>query len=215
MFVAALVAQKMNRALAAGVQPGQLALQQQTLDGAPVYALIDTSSEQTYYFNTQSYILEGVDWTQNGRAWHARLEASSYHTMSLSAVPAHTFSLNAPATAKVVHETSPQSTTKDPADDDIVRTAATACHTTAQAFSSALQAGDRSMLSICQETAPGMTAQELVTALLVPLRSSLDAQVASGALTPAQEADELARAQGKLLPMVTTQPGTNPGGKTP
>ena len=66
------------------------------------------------------------------------------------------------------------------------------------------------MLAICQETAPSMTAQQLVTALLVPLKASLDAQVASGALTRSQEADQLAGAQRKLLYMVTAQPGNTP-----
>jgi hypothetical protein len=76
-----------------------------------------------------------------------------------------------------------------------------------------MQAGDKSMLAVCQETAPSMTAQQLVSALLVPLKASLDAQVASGALTPTQEADQLAGAQQKLLVMVTTQPGSTPAGK--
>jgi hypothetical protein len=215
MFVAALVAQKMNRALAAGVQPSQFALQQQTLDGVSVYALVDHSAEQTFYFNTQSYVLEGVDWVQDGRAWQARLDASSYHTMPLSAVPPHTFSLNAPATAQVVRETSSQPPAKSPADDTISNTAAAACRTTPQAFAAAMQLGDRSVLAICQETAPSMTAQQLVAALLVPFQSSLDAQVASGALTPSQEGDDLAGMQRKLLEMVTLEPGSAPAGKKP
>jgi hypothetical protein len=104
MFVAALVAQTMNRC--------QAAVQQQTLDGVPVYALRFEESNQAVYFNTQSYVLEGSDWTQNGGAygngqWHARLDPASYHTMPLSAVPPHTFSLNAPATAQVERERYP------------------------------------------------------------------------------------------------------------
>jgi hypothetical protein len=219
MFVGALVAQKLNRSLAAGVQPSQFTLRQQTLDGVSVYALTfrrdGSDGDQTFYFNTQSYILEGADWTQGGRAWQARLDASSYHTMPLSAVPAHTFSLNAPTGAKVVREASPQGASKRPADDSIVKTAAAACNTTAQAFANALQAGDKSMLAICQETAPSMTAQQLVTALLEPFKATLDAQVASGALTRTQEADELAGLQRKLLGMVTAQPGSAPAGKHP
>jgi hypothetical protein len=95
-------------------------------------------------------------------------------------------------------------------DDIIVETAAAACDTTTQAFAAALQAGDKSMLAICHETAPRMTAQQLVAALLVPVKASLDAQVASGALTRAQEADELAGVQRKLLMMVTAQLGSTP-----
>jgi hypothetical protein len=71
------------------------------------------------------------------------------------------------------------------------------------------------MLAICQETAPGITAQQLVAALVASFKSSLDAQVASGTLTSAQEADQLAGLQTKLLPTVTGQPGTNPGGTKP
>jgi hypothetical protein len=78
-----------------------------------------------------------------------------------------------------------------------------------------MQLGDRSVLAICQETAPSMTAQQLVAALLVPFQSSLDAQVASGALTPSQEGDDLAGMQRKLLEMVTLEPGSAPAGKKP
>lgn len=105
VFVATLVAQTMNRC--------QVAVQQQTLDGVPVYALRFEPSNQTVYFNTQSYVLEGSDWTRNWEIssawqWHARLDPSSYHTMPLSAVPPHTFSLNAPATAQVERDMHPQ-----------------------------------------------------------------------------------------------------------
>jgi hypothetical protein len=105
VFVAALVARTMNKC--------QVAVQQQTLDGVPVYALRFDESNQAVYFNTQSYVLEGSDWTQNWEIssawqWHARLDPAGYHTMPLSAVPPHTFSLNAPGTAQVVPETSPQ-----------------------------------------------------------------------------------------------------------
>jgi hypothetical protein len=208
MFVATLVAQKMNRALAAGVQPSEFALQQQTLNGVSVYALIDHGAEQTFYFNTQSYVLEGVDWMQDGRAWQARLDPSSYHTMPLSAVPQHTFSLNAPATAKVVREASSQGTSKSPADDSIVKAAAAACNTTAQAFANAMQAGDKSMLAICQETSPSMTADRLVDALIAPFKATLDEQVASGAITASEEATDLANLRMKLTHMVPFQPGT-------
>ena len=105
VFVGTLVARTMNRC--------QVAVQQQTLDGVPVYALRFEPSNQTVYFNTQSYVLEGSDWTRNWEIssawhWHARLDPSSYQTMPLSAVPLHTFRLNAPPTARVERETSPQ-----------------------------------------------------------------------------------------------------------
>jgi hypothetical protein len=215
MFVATLVAQKMNRAMAAGVQPSQFALQRRTLDGVSVYALRIEGSDQTFYFTAQSYVLEGIDWTQDGRAWQARLYPRTYHSMPLSTVPPHTFKLNAPPSARVVRETSPQPVVKRQASDTIVNSAAAACDTTPQAFAAALQAGDKSMLAICQETAPNVTAQQLVTALVAPVKASLDAQVASGTLTRTQEADELAGVQRKLLMMVTTQFGSAPAGKRP
>lgn len=70
-------------------------------------------------------------------------------------------------------------------------------------------------MAVCQDTAPRMTAQQLVSALLVPLKAALDAQVASGTLTRTQEADQLAGAQQKLQVMVTTPPGNTPAGTHP
>jgi hypothetical protein len=135
-------------------------------------------------------------------------------------VPPHTFTLNAPATARVVAITPPEGSGKDSAgarpggsSDKIMSAAAAACHTTTQTFEAALQKGDKSMLAICQETNPGMTADRLVTALIAPFKTELDAKVASGAMTPAEEADNLSRLRTKLTYMVTGQPGTKPGSK--
>jgi hypothetical protein len=136
--------------------------------------------------------------------------------MPLSAVPAHTFSLNAPATAQVVREaSSPQATQKGVPDDSVVKTAAVACNTTPQAFGDAMQAGDKSMLAICRETSPTMTADRLVDALIVPIKATLDGQVASGAITAGEEATDLANIRVKLTHMVSDQPGTAPGAKQP
>src|SRR5581483_7654382 len=56
IFMGTMVTQKLGRALAGGVQPADLQLQQQTLDGVPVYALsLAQPGGQTYYFNAQSY----------------------------------------------------------------------------------------------------------------------------------------------------------------
>jgi hypothetical protein len=171
---------------------------------------------ETFYFNAQSYILQGVDWTQDGRSSQARLDPASYQTMALAAVPPQAFTLTAPANAEVVTLSLQAGQPKAPGvPDPLITAAAAACHTTVPAFHAALQAGDTSLLAICQDTAPSMTAQQLVTALLVPLQASLDAQVASGALTRTQEADQLAGAQYKLLGMVTTQPGSTPASKQP
>lgn len=86
MLVGTLLAQKLSG------QPSAFTMQRETVDGVPVYALtLATPASATYYFNARSYMLEGVDWVQDGRSWQARLEPSSYHTMPLSAVPANTF----------------------------------------------------------------------------------------------------------------------------
>jgi hypothetical protein len=213
MLIGILASQKISRALAVGNQP--FTLRQETLDGVSVYALTAPSGDvQTFYFNAQSYILEGADWTQGGRSWQTRLAPASYQTMALAAVPPHAFTLNAPANAHVV-TLSPAKGSGEGLD---ITAAAAACHMTIPVFQAAMQAGDRSMLAICQETAPSMTDQQLVTALLVPFKASLDAQVASGALTRTQEADELARMQGKFLGLVAAQlqgPKSGPGSTPP
>lgn len=72
-------------------------LQQETLDGVPVYAFQphdagqQTPDNPTFYFNAQSYLLEGADWVQDGSSWQARLDPASYSAVPLSAVPAHIF----------------------------------------------------------------------------------------------------------------------------
>jgi hypothetical protein len=215
LFTGVLVAQKQGQGFEAGRQPSSFGLQHETIDGVSVYALtLDDGSNQILYFNTQSYVLEGADWTQDGRSWQARLDPASYQTMAFAAVPPHAFTLTAPANAHVVTLSPPAAPAKLK-DGLVITAAAAACHTTIPAFQAAMQAGDRSMLAICQETAPSMTAQQLVTALVASFKPSLDAQVASGALTPAQEADELAGLQTQLLGMVTVQPGSTPAGKQP
>ena len=216
MFVGTLVAQKLTRALAANVQPA-FELQQRTLDGVAVYALTLNRAEggQTFYFNTQSYILEGADWVQSGRSWQARLDPASYQTMALSAAPPSTFTLNAPPTAHVITLAPPESTPKSSVPDRILSALAAACNTTPGAIMPAVQAGNKSMLAICQETAPGMTVDRLVAALMAPFKAELDANVAAGAVTPAQEADDLARLQMKLTHLVTDRPGAAPGAKKP
>jgi hypothetical protein len=218
MFVGTLVAQKLSRAIDAGMHPNAFKLQQQTLDGVSVYALkIDDTASQTFYFNVQTYALEGADWVQGGRSWQARLDPAGYQTMPLSAVPAGTFTLNAPSTARVVTLSTPADISKRPGagHDVILQSLASACNTTTQAIAIAMQAGGRSMLAVCQTTAPGITADSLVSALLVSFKANLDAQVSSGVLTADQEATDLANIRMKLTHMVADQPGSGTGTKQP
>jgi hypothetical protein len=214
ILVGAFVSQKFTRAMSDGMQPSAWNLQRETLNGVSVYALNFDPTGQTFYFNTQSYALEGGDWTQGGRSWQARLDHSSYQTTGLSSVPAHTFTLNAPANATVVTLTAPAGA-KRPADDRVPQAAAAACGTTADAIANAQQAGDKSLLAICQETSPTMTADRLVTAILVPFKADLDAQVSAGTLTPQGEATALANLREKLTAMVTSTPGSGPAIKKP
>jgi hypothetical protein len=213
ILIGTFVAQKLNRALAGGMLPNAWKMQQETLNGVSVYAL--RLEGQTFYFNTQSYVLEGADWAQGGQPWQARLDHTSSQSTPLSAVPAHTFTLNAPAGARVVTLAPSAGSSKHPSDDKMVQTAAAACGTTPDAMATALRAGDKSMLAICQVTAPTMTADALVNALMAPLKADLDAQVASGALTREAETSELANLRTKLTAMVTGQPGAGTGAKKP
>jgi hypothetical protein len=86
MVVGTLLAQKLSH------EPGAYTLRQETLDGVPVYALRPADAGNvTYYFNAQSYALEGADWVQDGSSWQTRLDPASFRTVPLSAVPADTF----------------------------------------------------------------------------------------------------------------------------
>jgi hypothetical protein len=51
-----------------------------------------------------------------------------------------------------------------------------------------------------------------VDALIAPLKTTLDAQVASGAITASEEAADLAHFRMKLTHMVSDQPGVAPSG---
>jgi hypothetical protein len=227
MLAGTLLAQKLGR------QPSAFKLQQQSLDGVPVYALkLDDSSSQTFYFNAQSYVLEGVDWVQDGKSWQARLDPASYHTMALSAVPPHTFpatgsgpttsvergggqksgsgaggvSLGLSVSGSSAHLTISVSVGGLKGSGvDIMPAMTSACNTTPQAFTTALHAGDKSMLAVCQETNAGMSADSLVTALMAPIESALDAQVTSGAITSVQESSDLANVRTQLTHLVTAR----------
>ena len=64
--------------------------QRENLGGVAVYALRSSGDgDLTFYYNAQSYVLQGADWTEGGTLWQIRL--ASYTTMPLSTVPAGTF----------------------------------------------------------------------------------------------------------------------------
>ncbi len=216
ILIGTRVAQKLTRALQAGAQPNAFDFQQQTLDGASVYALaLGPTGTQRYYFDTASYVLEGADWSENGIAWHARLAPGGYALLQLSAVPATTFTLNAPTGARTVVLSTPEKGAKGAANDDVFVAAAAACGTTPDALVSATQSGTTSILAACQKTAPGMTLDQLVTAVVATFKSTFDAQVTSGQLTAADEATELNTLRTKLAMALGGTPGSSPMGKKP
>jgi hypothetical protein len=182
---------------------------QQTIDGASVFVLnlVSSTSDRTLYVDAQSYIPRGADWSENGVSWQARL--TGYVTMSPSAVPAGTFSLHAPATAKTA-QTQPD---KSDYPIDFGSAFAAACKTTQEGFKAAMSsAPDQSMLAACRRTNPTITADQLGAALLASAKQQLDAAVEAGTITAAQESDQLTRMRAKLTDTVT-MPGGAPAPK--
>jgi hypothetical protein len=203
------VAQRLSQVAQSG-QPGVQLLPQQALNGATVDVVIFTrgTTRATFYFDAQSYLLRGFDVVDEaGRAWRARLSAED--SVAVAAVPAGTFLLNAPATARVVppHPV-PGSDTQILMDAPTFTAFAAACgrpETEEEIFrlKHAL-AGGKSLLAACQRTAAHVTAAGLVAALVVPNKVALDAAVAAGQITPAQEAASLAALRAHLTSWVTT-----------
>jgi hypothetical protein len=100
-------------------------------------------------------------------------------------------------------------------DVDLMPALAAACNTSPQAFATALQAAARSILAICQQTNASISADQLVTALLAPVRSALDGLVRSGTITPSQESSDLASVRTQLAHLVASGVGTHLSGTGP
>lgn len=182
-------------------------LPEQTLDGVQVDVIqvegwTDRPAQRTtFYFDAQSYLLRGFDAVSDDPsyptpAWQARL--SAYAGMPAASVPARTFSLDAPATARV-YAGSPD-----------LGIFAAACHSASNP-KDILKAGQESLLDACRATAPTVTQADLVAAFLAPTRAALDAAAAAGQITAAQAADGLARQQAWLATFVSS-PGGGAGG---
>jgi hypothetical protein len=180
-------------------------LPEQTLDGVRVDVLqVDGWTDRpaqrtTFYFDAQSYLLRGFDAVSNDpsyptAAWQARL--SSYATAPAVSVPAQTFTLNAPATARI-YVRFPDLSVFAPA-----------CHSSAN-VKDILKTGQQSLLAACQATAPAVTRANLVDAFLAPTRRALDAAAAAGQITAAQEAGGLAQQQAWLNTFVTSTGGVS------
>lgn len=164
-------------------QQGVHVLPERTVDGAQVDVLQVGSGADasTFYFDTQSYVLRGVDWTQGGVSWQARL--ARYATVPLSSVPGNAFTLNAPANA---HMDKPATG----AGDDFLGWMATTCHSTPQAILEDMRAHlDSTGVDICRDTNPTITADELATALSAAPKAYFARELAAGQIT-AQQARE-------------------------
>jgi hypothetical protein len=202
------VAQRLSQ-VAQSRQPGVQLLPQQAMNGATVDVVTFTrgTTRATFYFDAQSYLLRGFDVIDEaGRAWQARLSAED--AVAVAAVPAGTFLLNAPATARVVppHPV-PGSAATILMDGPTSSAFAAACGRPATdeeifRLKHALADG-KSLLAACQRTAASMTAAGLVAALVAPNKVALDDAVAAGQITPAQGAASLAALRAHLTIWVT------------
>jgi hypothetical protein len=193
--------------------PGQVqVLPQQTLEGSGVDVLqvngwTDAPAMRTtFYFDAQSFVLRGFDAVSIDPAyptpsWQVRLEG--YTMLDAAAVPPHTFTVNAPADARV------EPFRLDPA--TFVPAFAAACHSKLGVgqLEQILAAKQQTLLAACQATAPAMSRDALVAALLAPNRAALDGALSTGQISPAQEDAALAAQQQWLTAFVTT-PGVKP-----
>jgi hypothetical protein len=204
IFSGVSVAQDL-RVIAAQSPQRVQALAPQTIHGQQVDVVQVTgwanrpAQQTTFYFDRQSFVLRGfrlasIDSSYSTPTWQVWLAADD--TMAASAVPAHTFTLNAPVGARAEFRSGPT-----------LAAFATACHAAA-VTKSQFQSGKQTPLAICQATAPGMTADALATALIAPEQAQLDAVLAAGQITPAQVADSLALLRTQLVAWVTSPGGS-------
>ena len=200
MFDGATVARYLN---APSQQQGVQLLPEQTLDGHAVDVVqVDGGPDRpalrtTLYFDARTYLLRGfdaagIDSSYPIPTWQARLRNET--AMPASSVPPQTFTLNAPATARV----------DLPAPDFAgFGTAFEAtCHSTLN-LKAAMGSG-QTPLAACRQTNPGVTETQLVEALVAPTRHDLEAALAAGQISATQEATALHDLQIQVAAIVTT-----------
>jgi hypothetical protein len=78
------------------------------------------------------------------------------------------------------------------------------CHTTPAALQTAIRAGGKSLLAICQSTNSSIQKDDLVNALISLLKTRLDAAVKAGHLSSSQESQILAALPARLAALITT-----------
>jgi hypothetical protein len=164
----------------------------------PLYA-----PSYTLYFDAQSFVLRGMD-IANGRGGQGRLIAAA--RLPAAAVPPQTFTLNAPPTARVApHEAVVAAAADLTAIDHPALALVSICNIPPGVLKAAMASGDKSPLTLCRATAPGMTPAALVAAVAAEekARLGLAEGVAIGKITPAHEAAQLANLRTKLAMWVT------------
>jgi hypothetical protein len=195
MFAGPLIAYHLS-ALAS--QHGVRVLPRTTLGGAKVDALqVGVGHDATtFYYDAESYVLRGIDWTSNRVAWRARLVRSA--TVPLKDVPATAFTLNAPTNAHVDEQATAGA-------DDFLGWMADACHSTPQAILDDMRAHlDSTGLDICRDTNPGITGDELAGALAAAPRAYFARELAAGEITQQEAEQNSANADTKMRYFVTT-----------
>jgi hypothetical protein len=207
IFSGVSVAQDLQAIMALSPQQVQV-LSPQTVNGVPVDVIQVTgwvnrpAQQTTFYFDRQSFLLRGfriasTDPAVHSGTWQAWL--STDQKLAATAVPTNTYTLDAPAGARVEVR------------DLSVASFASVCHAPAMTKSQ-LQASHQTPLAVCQTTAPGMTADALIAALIAPaqsqLQSQLDAAQAAGQITPVQEAASLALLRAQLASWIASPVGS-------
>jgi hypothetical protein len=81
---------------------------------------------------------------------------------------------------------------------------ATACHTTPAALQTAIRAGGKSLLAICQSTNSSIQESDLVNAIINVVKTRLDAAVKAGYLSASQESKILAALTTRIETLITT-----------
>lgn len=130
-----------------------------------------------------------------GLSWTARLIAKS--TVPASDAPRDAFALGAPADATVsVPDPNPASAGFSEFD--------ATCDSTAEPRN---WVAGQSLLSLCQATEPGLTAERLVSALAASDRNLLSTAVTAGQITPQQMSDAWTALESRLRELVTETDG--------
>jgi hypothetical protein len=81
---------------------------------------------------------------------------------------------------------------------------ATACHTTPAALQTAIHAGGKSLLAICQSTNSSIQESDLVSVIINVFKTRLDAAVKAGYLSASQENKLLAAMTTRIETVITT-----------